>query len=626
METVLEKINNTERLDTEAGALQHIVLWSEERPMWQRDALRRLCRNERLSEGDYTALIAIAKGDETDAQPLKHEHVPSPDAAYSTVNLKAIRESEHVNALEPGETLGFEKGNGITIIYGDNGSGKSGYARILKSACRARMRDKDKQAIKPNIYSNNPGTPKATINFSINGQNQTAEWTQDHETDARLSAVSVFDSNTANVHVDEENDVAYTPFPLELLRRLSVACSEMQQRLKKEEEALESQTPNTIKNPDCDQETEVGKIIYALKATTASDRIEALANVSAEERAEHDTLKTDLASDPAKTARKLTSSKTKLETCRDELNALNSALKIEKLESIQTKLATYRTKKTAAKAAADNLFDDDENILPNLGEEAWRSLWESARLYSKQDVYPNESFPYTGDDAKCVLCQQDLSPEAARRLNSFETFVKDEARRQEDKAAKEYESALDELVLVNYPVSKILENYKAIRDQVENEELAKIYRKSFIQVKWRARAFLNNQDIEISKLPGLSAELDYKTTLDALQKRIDDLTAEKNSPARKAMIARYNELKDRIWLGVVKSDLIAEIERKKKRAALRKLINENKTTVITNKSSELAEHLVTNALRAEFAKEVSKLVTCSHFLYQSHLESCMITT
>lgn len=45
-----------------------------------------------------------------------------------------------MNALKPGECLSIEKGNGITVVYGNNGSGKSGYARILKSACRTRMK------------------------------------------------------------------------------------------------------------------------------------------------------------------------------------------------------------------------------------------------------------------------------------------------------------------------------------------------------------------------------------------------------------------------------------------------------------------------------------------------------
>ena len=43
----------------------------------------------------------------------------------------------HVNALAPDQRLTLHR-VGLTIIYGDNGSGKSGYARILKKVCRAR--------------------------------------------------------------------------------------------------------------------------------------------------------------------------------------------------------------------------------------------------------------------------------------------------------------------------------------------------------------------------------------------------------------------------------------------------------------------------------------------------------
>lgn len=596
-----------ERLDTEAGALQHIVTWSEDRPMWQRDALRRLCRKDVLDEVGYVALMSIAKGDETAAQPLKHEHVPSPDASYSTVNLKSIRDSENVNALEPGETLSFEKGNGITVIYGDNGSGKSGYARILKSACRARM--KDRQDIKPNIYDQSPGTPKATLNFSANDQNQAAEWVQHEETDARLSAVSVFDSNTANVHVDEENDVAYTPFPLELLRRLSVVCGEMNRRIKKEIDTLTNQTPDSIKNPKCKTNTEVGKIVHALKAQTEKETIETLSVLSEEEKAEHKTLKEDLAADPDKMSRKLSSSKSKLEAIMAGLQAAIEASSAEKITDIQTKRADFEAKKAAAKAAAESLFSDDvENeILPNLGAEAWRSLWEAARLYSEKDAYPENAYPHTEDGAKCVLCQQDLSPEAANRLHSFETFVKDEAKRQEDQARREYETALNSLRMHIMSVAKIHEDFKAIRDQISDEELAEAFKQSAIQTKWRIRAFLADQSKEASTLPNTGTMPAYQIALDAIQKRIDDLTAEKDSPKRLAMIQRYNELEDRIWLGVIKNDLLAEIDRIIEKEELSKLQNDTRTNTITGKSSDLAKHLVTDALRAEFAKEVSKL-------------------
>lgn len=600
-----------ERLDTEAGALQHIVSWSEKRPMWQRDALRRLCRKDVLDDEDYTALMAVAKGDKTAAQPLKHEHVPSPVSAYSTVNLKSIRNNENVNALEPGQTLSFEKGNGITIIYGDNGSGKSGYARILKSACRARMNVRDKQDIKPNIYDQNPGIPKATLNFLANSQNQVAEWVQHQETDARLSAISVFDSNTANVHVDEENDVAYTPFPLELLRRLSVVCGEMNRRIKQEEDTLTRQTPDSIKNPKCQKDTEVGKIVYTLKlkAETVKETIETLAVLSEEEKAEHETLKADLASDPEKMSRKLSASKSKLETIMAELQAMIEASALEKFTDIQTKRATFEAKKVAAKAAAEDLFngDDKDKILPNLGEEAWRSLWDAARLYSEQDAYPEKPFPYTEDGAKCLLCQQDLSPEAVNRLNSFETFVKDEAKRQEDQARRDYETAQINLKAHIVSVQKIHEDFKTIRDQISNNELAVSFKRCAIQTKWRIRNFLANQFKEAYTLPKTGVMPEYQSTLDTIQTRIDDLTAKKNSPKRLAMIRRFNELEDRVWMGIIKNDLLAEIDRIAEKEELGKLLNDARTNAITTKSSDLAQHLVTDALRAEFAKEISKL-------------------
>jgi hypothetical protein len=608
-EARIENHEGIEGLDTEAGALQHIVSWSEERPMWQRDALRRLCRKDVLSEEDYAALIVIAKGDETAAQPLKHEHVPSPDAAYSTVNLKSICDSKNVNALEPGQVLSFEKGNGITVIYGDNGSGKSGYARILKNACRARMNAKDKQDIKPNIYDQNPGTPQAALNFSVNGQNQTAQWVQNSETDARLSAISVFDSNAANVHVDEENDVAYTPFPLELLRRLSIVCGEMHRRIKQEVDTLTKQTPDSIKNPKRSANTEVGKIVYALKAETAKETIETLAVLSEKEKAEHETLKADMDSDPKKMSRKLSGAKSTLETIMTALQGMIEACALEKIADIQDKQAILEAKKAAAKAAAEDLFTDDaqDKILPNLGAEGWRSLWEAARLYSKQDAYPEKAFPYTEDGAKCVLCQQDLSPEAANRLQSFETFVKDEAKRQEDKARREYNTALNDLETHNASTEKIDDDYKAIRDQIGNEELASAFRLCAIQTKRRIRDFLADQSKDANTLPAAGAVPDYQAALDAIQKRIDDLTAEKDSPKRLAMIQRFNELEDRVWLGIVKNDLLAEIDRIIEKEALGKLLNDTRTNAITGKSSGLAKYLVTDALGTEFAKEIRKL-------------------
>jgi energy-coupling factor transporter ATP-binding protein EcfA2 len=164
---------------------------------------------------------------------------------FGNGHAEAIHNVEHVNALAAGENLSFD-GTGITVLYGDNGSGKSRYARVLK---RARARSPRGDTILTNIYATASGRPTVVIEFCVNGQNRSCTWLLDEPADALQSAVSVFDSGTANVHVDQTDDVAYTPAPLKILASLAQACQDVKQRLQAEIKALEEQTPYAVTLP-----------------------------------------------------------------------------------------------------------------------------------------------------------------------------------------------------------------------------------------------------------------------------------------------------------------------------------------------------------------------------------------
>jgi energy-coupling factor transporter ATP-binding protein EcfA2 len=192
-------------------------------------------RTERNTPPELTELCkSNAKG----ALALAAEDIPDPKAASTVVTLRAIHSVENVNALKEGERLTFDQA-GLTVVYGDNGSGKSGYARILKKACRARTPKGDE--ILPNIYGSNSAPRKAVIDFLVNGHNKSEDWRADGASDSILSSISVFDSRTANVHVDEVNDVAYTPFPMRVLERLAATCQEVKRRITVEMRDLEAQ-------------------------------------------------------------------------------------------------------------------------------------------------------------------------------------------------------------------------------------------------------------------------------------------------------------------------------------------------------------------------------------------------
>src|SRR5271166_1887758 len=323
----------TEPTTSEAAALASVVVWSADCPLWQKDALRRLCSQDRLDETDLAAALAICKGDTPAVVPIDASHVKDPAAGSAIVTLQALHSIRQVNALADGERLTFDK-IGVTIIYGDNGSGKSGYARVLKKVCRARSPKAD--PILPNIYANTSSAPpSATVEFSVGGQHRTAAWTGGQTPDPMLSAVSVFDSRTASIHVDQTNDVAYTPLPLHMLAGLAQACQDLKQKLNAEIKALEQQKPAVLMKPECQPGTPVGKLIAGLSAKTKPEAVTALAAMTAAEKARLEALKADLAGDPVRVARQLQGLKSRLSTLHSRLDALSKAAADDRIDVLQ---------------------------------------------------------------------------------------------------------------------------------------------------------------------------------------------------------------------------------------------------------------------------------------------------
>jgi len=118
--------------------LQEIQKWSAELPAWQRDAVARLFAKGSLDQSDYDEIYALLKAEHGIVDPkggvarvLDASQIAAPAANGKFIQIIAVRDLKHVNALAGDQKLQFAP-NGLTVIYGDNGSGKSGYSRVLK--------------------------------------------------------------------------------------------------------------------------------------------------------------------------------------------------------------------------------------------------------------------------------------------------------------------------------------------------------------------------------------------------------------------------------------------------------------------------------------------------------------
>lgn len=590
-------------MSTEAEALADILAWSADSPAWQRDALRRLAMQATLEPAEIDELASVCKA-EIPAVPLEAGHLRSPNREQGEVYLRQVHGVRHVNALAPDQRLTFRR-EGLTIIYGDNGSGKSGYARILKKVCRARMSGRLEELV-PDIYDAAPGTPSATIDYVIGGQNRTCNWQLGQAADNALSSINVFDSRTANVHVDDTNDLAYTPFPLQLLAALAQLCKLVREKLAAENAQIRAQTPEAIRTPACGKETAVGRLLAELNAETPPSSVEELATLTQAEQDRLAQLTADLASDPARAARQLAALQTKVGDLVARLDRLFAAIGDGTVANL-CRLATDSDKaRRAAEAASGSLFRDEP--LPQIGSEVWQALWASARAFSDSEAYPQQRFPATAPGSVCVLCQQELTPVGAARLHRFESFVRADSQQRAESARTEYERALAAFKEDAISLAELADIVSTVRNELCQEPLAEELRGATVRALWRHRRIRRYHNDPSALIDAPVAPYPRRALFDHaadLAARAKALAAEAGSQDRAALLAEQAELAGRHWLRGIKADALAEIKRRKKVARLESAQRETATNRITSKSTDIAQALVTDALRAQFAREVA---------------------
>ena len=420
---------------SEAEALAEIVTWSASKPNWIKSALRSLYLEGKLTGNDIQNLYELCKNSLTEFLPLLLSDIRDPTATSNTVTLSAVKKVKNINALANNQELYFSD-KGMTIIYGNNGSGKSGYVKILKAACRARGTKEDNEILH-NIYATSTGEQRAEILFHVGGDAVTIDWIKDRSVDARLSAISVFDSRAASVHIAARNTVAYTPTPLKMLSELTQAAKQLRVLFDNDIRMLESQTPLTIKNPKLHPETKGSKFFKQISHKSAKAEIEAFTAFTNEEEQRYEALKADLSGDRGYAAKQLAAKKSQIDHITQRLTLLIETASVSNLVELQKLYTAYQAAKQAAQAASNALFSKEP--LPDVGTEVWRTLWESARAYSQAFAYPQQKFPFTTDGARCVLCQQLLDEQAASRLISFESFIRDESKAKEIAAFQAYQ-------------------------------------------------------------------------------------------------------------------------------------------------------------------------------------------
>ncbi len=415
---------------------EEILGLAESSRPWQRDLLRRVSTQVELSSKDLAEVQAIARhehglggGEVGRPVPVTSAELSRAEPTRPRVVLRELRDVANANRLAKAQSLRFAI-DGLTIVYGENGSGKSGYCRVLKSLCRVRKEAEEK--ILPDVFT--PGAPQAnpcaTVRFDLDGKEQSVQWSAPKAPPAALSAVSVFDARAAPLYVNSESRIDVLPAGLDILPRYGAALQKLAELVDKEVTTLERSAANPL--PSFDQSTSAGKFVSRLSAGSIQtgvpreSELRALATLSAEELAELARLESEARTDPTAIAGALRSAAEAAGTLAAHVDRLSQAVGTEAARHLADSLAAAREARQAAQLAAGSAFGNE--ALPGVGGGPWRLLFEQARAYSAV-AYPGEPFPPASADHLCVLCQQPLSQAATERLQRFDSFLRGQTAR-----------------------------------------------------------------------------------------------------------------------------------------------------------------------------------------------------
>lgn len=147
--------------------------------------------------------------------------VPSLSADISALDVSSgffltkLGDLKNVNALAEGQTIDFNPK--MTIVFGENACGKTGYVRVLKKAAAVRTTEEVLPDVSQPEVAKEP--PSAKIAFRLGDEKpQELDW-KDQSGVVPFNRIDVFDSRATNLHVDGDLNYMYTPgelarFPL----------------------------------------------------------------------------------------------------------------------------------------------------------------------------------------------------------------------------------------------------------------------------------------------------------------------------------------------------------------------------------------------------------------------------
>lgn len=509
------------------------------------------------------------------------------DSMHPPVLLTSIADIQGVGALSPQSPLTFS--DGLTVVYGENGCGKSSYVRILKALENPANSD----AVIGNVFETGSVAARATVTFSVDGESNAVTWSKNSK---RRYPLQIYDSIAAQQFVDKKNEVVYEPKVLATITQMA----KVYERVSTVYDALEKETTRRI--------SPIPKDIQGHPIVQKFAKLSSICDADSftKELCWNTALDTELnaiiaslkENDPQKAAAEKIAQR---EIIRNHGHTILQLLQFV-TDAQCSDFLEKRKKQINSKATADALIKEsqDHSVLDGFGTDAWKLMWTSAIDYINQ-IEDSAPIP-VAQTGRCALCQQELDTDATARLNAFREFTESKAVTEAAAALQDFEAAvrtLQEKIENKIRIAELETSLTSSGIPEEVKQTILVFYKSIID---RCEWLLSYCDDCITELPPVQRKDEIVSVFKDIVTKLDTEIAvlQKTVKNRDQQANRMKYLMAVHWV----SD---NTTIKKRLIALSTVVSKCKTNALTSLKKDLSKLLITDAYVYRFQQEMHML-------------------
>lgn len=512
------------------------------------------------------------------------------------IELETLTNITGVIKLAKNQTVKFSKN--LTVIYGENGTGKTGYGRILKNLGFSYDPD---NTIHHNIYGTKE--PKsAEITYNSNGANSTFKWDGINK-DAELQNISVFNNHCVQISL-ADRQLIVSPIGFHLFNLVTTELNELTKLLNQKEaqyptalawaETLNDGTPQQV-------------FISALSGKSVEENLTEISTFT-------------------------TSHEQELKDKETELSNLNKSLLQTEIQNLSASVLELNTIKGKIETAEKNFTKENWQALIDLNKQL--SDLESKTQTGIKDIaevngiefYATEQFQsfinaaesyikiinkpeYPGEKDTCVYCLQPLENSAKELLASYRKLLNDKTQENITSLKKKKNDLIKQITAIEVNLNFHQSTF-GVDEQQKSVQPAEIveYNKTLSDFK---TTFITDKVTAGSKFT-----FDYKKYIKFLSDKITSLdttlTQKKDLlanlvPKEKELVAKITELKDRKTLSTKVNEVKIAIANHKTCTALQSKANNFSTNAISRKTTDARQQLVEQNFNDLFQEELRVL-------------------